>query len=62
MPYTKIVLGSCAQRTRFYLRQYRFGSLLYYLGDDLNTGKDRGRIEEDLTVEAWNFYSFISGS
>ena len=26
------------------------------MGDDLNTGKDRGRIEEDLTqLKAWNF-------
>ena len=57
MPYTKIVLGLVRpEGPGFTCDNTGFGSLLYYLGDDLNTGKDRGRIEEDLTqLKAWNF-------
>lgn len=57
MPYTKIVLGLVRpEGPGFTCDNTGLGSLLYYLGDDLNTGKDRGRIEEDLTqLKAWNF-------
>ena len=57
MPHTKNRFRSCTSRgTGFTCDNTGFGSLLYYLGDDLNTGKDRGRIEEDLTqLKAWNF-------
>lgn len=55
MPYTKIVLGLVRpEGPGFTCDNTGLGSLLYYLGDDLNTGKERGRIEEDLTqLKAW---------
>lgn len=57
MPYTKIVLGLVRpEGPGFTCDNTGFGSLLYYLGDNLNAGKDKGRIQEDLTqLKAWTF-------
>lgn len=57
MPYTKIVLGLVRpEGPGFTCDNTGFGSLLYYLGDDLNVGKEKGRIMEDLTqLKAWTF-------
>ncbi|MDH6341946.1 hypothetical protein M2480_000609 [Parabacteroides sp. PFB2-12] len=57
MPYTKIVLGLVRpEGAGFTCDNTGFGSLLYYLGEDLNAGKEKDRIEEDLTqLKAWTF-------
>jgi len=59
MPYTKLVLGRIRpEGPGFACDNTGFGSLLYYLGEDLNANKEDGRIDEDLTLlKAWTFES-----
>lgn len=57
MPYTEIVLGRVRpEGPGFTCDNTGFGSLLYYLGEDLSAGKEKGRVDEDLTLlKEWTF-------
>lgn len=57
MPYTKIVLDMIRpEGPGFTCDNPGFGSLLFYLGKDLNAGQKPGRIDEDLSRhEGWTF-------
>lgn len=57
MPYTKLVIGRVRpEGPGFTCDNTGFGSLLYYLGKDLNENKEKGRIYEDLTqLKEWVF-------
>lgn len=57
MPYTQIVLGMIRpEGPGFTCDNPGFGSLLFYLGKDLNERKVPGQINEDLSqLEGWTF-------
>ena len=57
MPYTQIVLGMIRpEGPGFTCDNPGFGSLLFYLGKDLNERKVPGQINEDLSqLEGWAF-------
>lgn len=55
MPYTQIVLGRIRpEGPGFTCDNPGFGSLLFYLGEDIGATKQEGRIDEDLTqLQGW---------
>ncbi len=55
MPYTEMVLGRVRpEGPGFTCDNTGFGSLLFYLGEDLSTGRKAGCIDEDLTqLNGW---------
>jgi len=57
MPYTEMALGRVRpEGPGFTCDNTGFGSLLYYLGDNLNADKVNGRIDENLTqLKDWTF-------
>lgn len=57
MPYTEMALGRVRpEGPGFTCDNTGFGSLLYYLGEDLSAANERGRIDEDLTqLKDWTF-------
>lgn len=57
MPYTAMVLGHVRpEGVGFTCDNPGFGSLLFYLGNDLSERKMEGKIDEDLTqLQGWTF-------